>query len=85
VEGWARYETYNIKDYTSYIKGRNKTERFKRSPEGLVAYVKNSIRKKVIESPTGMKEVIRTEVKSKTSPCIKIFISFIYKGPQNSV
>jgi hypothetical protein len=47
-------------------------------------YVKNSISKKVVEIPTEMKEVIRIGIESKTSPCIKVCISFIYKAPQNS-
>jgi hypothetical protein len=58
VESWARFQTYNIKEKTSYIKGRNMTSRFGRNPRGLVVYVKNSISKKVIEIPTEMKEVI---------------------------
>jgi hypothetical protein len=36
VESWARFETYNIKGYNSYIKGRNKTARLGRNPRGLV-------------------------------------------------
>jgi hypothetical protein len=81
AENWAGFETYNIKGYTSCIKGRNKTARFRRNTGGLVAHVKNSISKKIIEIPTEMKEVIWIGVKSKTSPCIKVCISFIYKAP----
>jgi hypothetical protein len=83
AESWARFETYNMEGYTRYIKGRNKTAKFGRKPGGSVVYVKNSISKKVIEIPTEMKEVIWIEVKDKTSPCIKVCISFIYKAPQN--
>jgi hypothetical protein len=36
AESSTGFETYNIKGYTSYIKGRNKTASFGRTP-GLVA------------------------------------------------
>jgi hypothetical protein len=36
AESWARFETCNIKGYTSYIKGRNKTARFRRNPRLVV-------------------------------------------------
>jgi hypothetical protein len=83
-ESCTGFEICNIKGYTSYIKGRNKTARFGTNPGALVVYVKNSISKKVIEIPTKMKEVIWIEVKSKTSPCIKVCLSFVYKTPLNS-
>jgi hypothetical protein len=46
--------------------------------------VKNSLRKKVLEIPTEMKEVIWIGVESKISTCIKVCIGFIYEAPQNS-
>jgi hypothetical protein len=84
AESWARFEIDNMKGYTSYIKGRNKTARFGRNTGRLVVYVKNSIGKKVIGIATEMKEVIWIGVKSKTNPCIKVCISLVYKAPQNS-
>jgi hypothetical protein len=62
AESWAGFETYNIKGYTSYIKGRNEITRFRRNLGGLVVYVKNSIRKKCIETSAEIKEVIWTGV-----------------------
>jgi hypothetical protein len=40
--------------------------------------------KNVTEIPTEMKEVMWIGVKCKTSPYIKVCMSFIYKAPQNS-
>jgi hypothetical protein len=40
AESWSGFETYRIKGYTSYIKGKNKTARFGRNSGGLVVYVK---------------------------------------------
>jgi hypothetical protein len=84
AESWARQEVFEIHGFINYSKGRLRTARYGRNPEGLAIFVREGISRLIVDIPTVMKELIWVGVKERESAQVKICIGFVYNAPQSS-
>jgi hypothetical protein len=75
-ESWTGCEKFDVRGYTSFVKGRGRIVKFGRNPGGLMVYIKDNINNRVKEIPTMMKEVIWIGLKDEMDSHTKLCMGF---------